>query len=88
MIDNCAWPSCDCTPKDCCDGMEGLCTDPTPEDRFVLVHSSPDDAAAELRGPCPECPDGQVWTSEGPTGRTCPRCKGHAIIWATEVDDE
>lgn len=34
--------------------------------------------------PCPNCPDGQVWTSNGPTGRTCPTCKGHAVIFPGE----
>jgi hypothetical protein len=30
--------------------------------------------------PCPACPDGGVWTSEGPTGKLCPVCKGHAVV--------
>jgi Zn finger protein HypA/HybF involved in hydrogenase expression len=34
--------------------------------------------------PCPACPDGQVWTMNGPTGRTCPTCKGHAVIFPGE----
>lgn len=31
--------------------------------------------------PCPACPDGYVWNSNGPTGATCPRCKGHAVVY-------
>ena len=42
----------------------------------------------DRRVPCPECPDGQVWTREGPTGRTCGRCKGHAVIWTTDNEDD
>jgi hypothetical protein len=30
--------------------------------------------------PCPSCPDGYVWGSDGPTAKTCPRCLGHAVI--------
>ena len=33
----------------------------------------------ELR-PCPACPDGNVWGSEGPTGRICPVCGGFAEV--------
>lgn len=29
---------------------------------------------------CHACPDGQMWSREGPTGRTCPVCKGRAIM--------
>jgi hypothetical protein len=29
--------------------------------------------------PCPACPDGNRWTSEGPMGR-CPVCKGTAVL--------
>ena len=32
------------------------------------------------RMPCPACPDGAVWNSEGPTSATCPVCKGHAVV--------
>ena len=34
---------------------------------------------ATLR-PCPACPDGSVWNSDGPTSRTCPVCLGTAEI--------
>ena len=30
--------------------------------------------------PCPACPDGNLWNSNGPTGATCPVCKGHAAL--------
>lgn len=29
---------------------------------------------------CPHCPDGYVWNSQGQTGKTCPTCKGHAVV--------
>lgn len=30
--------------------------------------------------PCPSCPDGNEWSSEGPTGRACRTCKGYAVV--------
>jgi hypothetical protein len=30
--------------------------------------------------PCPSCPDGNEWNSNGPTGRACPVCHGYAFI--------
>ena len=30
--------------------------------------------------PCPACPDGSVWTREGPSGATCKVCKGFAVV--------
>lgn len=30
--------------------------------------------------PCPSCPDGNVWNSNGPTGAVCPTCNGHAVL--------
>ena len=33
----------------------------------------------ELR-PCPACPDGNVWNSNGPTGKRCPVCLGYAEV--------
>lgn len=30
--------------------------------------------------PCPACPDGSVWDSNGPTSKTCPVCNGHATV--------
>lgn len=35
---------------------------------------------AEELMPCPACPDGYVWTSDGPTGKCCPVCKGYAAV--------
>ena len=30
--------------------------------------------------PCPACPDGNEWDSNGPTGRACKVCGGHAEL--------
>lgn len=30
--------------------------------------------------PCPSCPDGYVWNRDGQTPRTCPTCKGFAVV--------
>jgi len=30
--------------------------------------------------PCPQCPDGYVWNSDGSTGKTCQLCKGYAVV--------
>ena len=30
--------------------------------------------------PCPACPDGYVWTSNGPTGAACKTCGGYAVV--------
>lgn len=30
--------------------------------------------------PCPACPDGNQWDSNGPTGKACPVCNGYAIV--------
>ena len=30
--------------------------------------------------PCPDCPDGSVWNSQGPTAKVCPVCNGHAVV--------
>ena len=30
--------------------------------------------------PCSACPDGYVWTSNGPTAAACPVCKGYAAL--------
>lgn len=32
--------------------------------------------------PCPACPDGNRWTTEGPMG-TCPVCGGYAVVKMT-----
>jgi hypothetical protein len=29
---------------------------------------------------CSGCPDGSVWNSNGPTSKTCPICRGQAIV--------
>ena len=29
---------------------------------------------------CPDCPDGKVWNSDGPTCKVCPTCGGHAAL--------
>lgn len=29
---------------------------------------------------CPDCPDGNVWNADGPTGKACPTCGGHAAL--------
>jgi len=29
---------------------------------------------------CPKCPDGYIWTSDGPTGKCCPVCRGYAVV--------
>ena len=29
--------------------------------------------------PCPSCPDGNEWASNGPTGRVCKICGGFAV---------
>lgn len=34
---------------------------------------------------CPSCPDGYVWTQDGPTGKTCPTCLGKAYIGEDEL---
>lgn len=35
---------------------------------------------ASAARPCPACPDGYVWTANGPIGKTCPVCNGHAVV--------
>ena len=40
------------------------------------------DPDSELVRPCPSCPDGSVWTSNGPTAKRCPTCNGHAALRA------
>ena len=34
-----------------------------------------------MRIPCPYCPDGNLWTRDGPTG-TCPVCGGKAFLYS------
>lgn len=40
-----------------------------------------------MKTPCPQCPDGYVWTSNGPTCKPCPRCKGLAYL-GEDTDEE
>lgn len=37
------------------------------------------DNTLELK-PCFACPDGNEWSSNGPTGRACKTCCGYAIL--------
>lgn len=30
---------------------------------------------------CPDCPDGQLWDSNGPTSDACLTCAGSAWVW-------
>ena len=41
-----------------------------------------DDLDYRPRGdkPCPSCPDGSVWDSNGSTAKTCPVCNGYATV--------
>jgi hypothetical protein len=32
------------------------------------------------RRACPDCPDGYVWKTSGPTNDACPTCGGNAYI--------
>lgn len=32
------------------------------------------------RSPCPDCPDGYVWTEKGPTDKACATCGGKSYI--------
>lgn len=41
-----------------------------------------------MKSACPACPDGYVWTREGPTGEACPTCKGLAYIGESDEDNE
>ena len=45
------------------------------------------DQEVEQGRPCPACPDGNRWTSEGPVGR-CPVCKGFGYIEPREREDD
>ena len=40
-----------------------------------MRHDDPDELM-----PCPSCPDGYVWTSNGPSAKACPTCKGYAVV--------
>ena len=34
----------------------------------------------EELAPCPSCPDGNVWNSDGPTTAVCKTCMGYAVV--------
>ena len=38
------------------------------------------DDVPEAYRPCPDCPDGQMWNSNGPMGKTCTTCNGFAAV--------
>lgn len=40
------------------------------------------DPEEDLVRPCPNCPDGNVWDSNGPTCKVCPVCNGFAALKA------
>ena len=37
--------------------------------------------------PCPDCPDGYVWTARGPTNKACPTCLGTARVLVRTQDN-
>lgn len=39
-----------------------------------------------MNRPCPSCPDGNEWSSKGPTGRACKTCGGKAYLGPEEDD--
>ena len=43
-----------------------------------------------MKIPCHACPDGNEWSSNGPTGRACPVCKGKAYLGPqdNEIEDD
>lgn len=45
------------------------------------------DMEDEMRLSCPSCPDGNEWSSNGPTGRACKTCGGKAYIVPGEKDE-
>lgn len=50
-----------------------------------------DDARDEpelVRKLCPDCPDGQVWNAQGPTGEICETCGGSAFVWVEAPEDK
>jgi hypothetical protein len=49
-------------------------------DELTDADRSEIDRDADVR-PCPSCPDGNVWGSNGPTGATCKTCNGHAVVF-------
>lgn len=41
-----------------------------------------------MNRPCPSCPDGNEWSSNGPTGRACKTCGGKAYLGPDEAEDD
>ena len=41
-----------------------------------------------MKRPCPSCPDGNEWSSNGPTGRACKTCGGKAYLGPEEDTDD
>ena len=39
-----------------------------------------------MNRPCPSCPDGNEWNSNGPTGRACRTCGGKAYLPPADDD--
>lgn len=38
--------------------------------------------SSKSRQQCPDCPDGYVWTKNGPTDKACQTCGGNSYIEA------
>ena len=45
-----------------------------------IPESAPQEQHEDRRQPCPACPDGNEWDSNGPTGRACQVCNGRAYL--------
>ncbi len=61
--------------------IDELCATPTKsieEDGMRLPNVTDNDIDGLM--PCPSCPDGNVWDANGPTGKCCPKCNGHAVV--------
>lgn len=41
-----------------------------------------------MNRPCPACPDGNEWNSNGPTGRACRVCDGKAYLGEVEPEED
>lgn len=41
---------------------------------------------ATRRKQCPDCPDGYIWTKNGPTDAECTTCLGEAYIVVRDED--
>ncbi len=38
--------------------------------------------------PCPDCPDGYVWTASGPTEKECPTCLGLSFVYVGTTQEK